>query len=241
MTDETITAGALLSSLEQCYTIFAHYPFPADLYSSPLRDAESIKRQLRSRPLRQLDGEELGPYASWAMTTVGDDRDYRHFLPRILELAVVTNSYHGVEPQQIANKLIYASWTKWPQSEQDAVSSLFVAAFLDCLAKHPEDSMHSAEDWLCGVAILGLPIGPLLQAWLLQPGVNATLNMTDLNRWLSRPVDEYVYWVYVAPETVDAIKQWLAQPSIQHRMRDALPLISEADFQIVSEYLADHP
>ena len=57
--------------------------------ASPLRDAREILMVLSAVPLRELTGEQVGPYSGWAMTTVGNERDYRHFLPRILELAVV--------------------------------------------------------------------------------------------------------------------------------------------------------
>ena len=42
-----------------------------------------LNEQLTSAPLKELTGEEIGPYSGYAITTVGDADDYRHFLPRI--------------------------------------------------------------------------------------------------------------------------------------------------------------
>ncbi len=79
--------------IDDCYDAFAPYPPPRSLHA--LRDPVAILATLTSAPLRELTGEQIGPYAGWAMTTVGDVTDYKHFLPRILEQAVRESLWTG--------------------------------------------------------------------------------------------------------------------------------------------------
>ena len=78
----------LAAALQQAYQVFANLPRPAHLEAAPHRDGDRMLSSLTAAPLRELTGEQIGPYAGCAITTVGSERDYRHFLPRILELAV---------------------------------------------------------------------------------------------------------------------------------------------------------
>lgn len=97
--------GLLDDAVERLYQAFAGQGPPTRLYASPLRDSEAILRALRSAPLRVLGGEQVLPYAGWAMTTVDGPDTYRHFLPRILELALDNPPHVGAEPDVIAGKL----------------------------------------------------------------------------------------------------------------------------------------
>jgi len=75
---------------------------------------------LRRDFLMQTDSaEDLGLYVFHAMTTVGDVDDFRHFLPRILELALSTE--FPVAREVVPGKLRYAKWTEWPAGESQAV------------------------------------------------------------------------------------------------------------------------
>lgn len=89
---------ALSRAVERAYEVFASEPQPQTLHASPHRDAEELLRTLTAAPLRMLTAEQLGPYSGWAMTTVGDERAYRHFLPRIFELSVADRVWVGTEP-----------------------------------------------------------------------------------------------------------------------------------------------
>ena len=88
MFEEIRTPPELQDVIDNCYASFAFYRLPRRLEAPAYRDPTAILATLSSAPLRELTGDQLGPYASWAMTTVGEVDDYRHFLPRILELAI---------------------------------------------------------------------------------------------------------------------------------------------------------
>ena len=166
----------LSAALEDCYEAFAGEPRPRKLDTSPCRDSDEILRTLTAAPLRELSGEQIGPYSGWAITTVGTDRDYRHFLPRIFELAVTDPVWLGAEPPIIASKLNAADWKSWRIEQQRAVLRFFHAALAAAILTHPEEHL-TAEDWLCGLVHLEEPPTPLLVGWCSSGSPNAALQM----------------------------------------------------------------
>jgi hypothetical protein len=77
---------ALAEAIENLYRAFARYSLRKHVEGCPCCVRERDKRALESKPLRQLASSDLGRYAFKAMTTWGNQDDFRHFLPRIFEL-----------------------------------------------------------------------------------------------------------------------------------------------------------
>lgn len=168
----------LRDAIERGYLTFASMPRPQQLHASPLRDADEILRTLTSAPLRELTGEQIGPYSSWAITTVGNDRDYRHFLPRIFELAVTEPVWLGAVPQVIVGKLNMATWRTWAAEQQAAVLHFFRAAFDAVVQRHPQGG-QSAVDWFCGIVTLGNSALLTFERWRSTSSPNAALHMAS--------------------------------------------------------------
>lgn len=199
-------------AIDAAYRVFAPYPRPTELKASPLRDADDILRTLTSAPLRDLTGEQVGSYAGWAVTTVGSVWDYKHFLPRILEQAVLHPVWLGTDPPTIASKLEMAEWQRWPATEQDAVRNVFAAAWAQARAMHPDD-IH-ADDWLCGIAALGMNVSEALAGWLSPPSRDAVLQLAWFIglapvRIFEGSDDEGGYWADVDPAARQSVALWL--------------------------------
>ena len=154
-----------------------------------MRDAGVIIRTLTAAPLKMLTSEHVGPYSFWAITAVGSERDYRHFLPRILELSVRDPQWPGAEPEVTAAKLNLAGWRTWPSDQQEAVRRFLNAAFLSAIDRHPEQS-GCAESWFCALATVREPIADAIDRWGSMGTLNSALqiaaliiaNAQDLNR-----------------------------------------------------------
>lgn len=221
-------------------------PRPEKLRTSPYRDADKVWQSLTSAPLRELGDKQIGPYCGWAITTVGDDRDYRHFLPRIFELSVTNPSWLGTEPPILAKKLELAHWRSWPSDQQASVLQFFHSAFLAALEKHPDEGID-ASDWLCGLVTLGEPASRVMELWIASPAINAHLQMAsfiidqarDLSLWakVSGP-----YWDEVSIDVgrelavllrADQTKRYLqaAVSDVSAKDRSALlePAVSEIE------------
>ena len=164
------------AELAFAYSVFAPVPRPRSLHGSPLRDVDKILRDITSAPLRRLTHNQLGLFASCAITTVGGPEDYRHFLPRILELAVLGRPDMGFEAGVIAGKLEMAGWRSWRHEEREAIEVVFRAAFRRAI-EMDTDEEREASEWLLGLCRLGLDPSPSLAAWRASPTVNAALQL----------------------------------------------------------------
>ena len=204
-------------AIDRAYVVFGLYPRPLALQTSPLRDGREILRTLTQAPLRDLRYEAIGPYAGWALTTVGNVGDYKHFLPRILEQAVIRDTWLGTAPPIIAERLKMGDWEAWPADEKAAITSFFTAAWGQASRRHPNDA--DAVDWLCGIAALGLDVRVALTDWLRPPTIEAALQAA---RFLSMAPARIVgpggsdggYWTYVDDETCRSIGEWLASQEV---------------------------
>ncbi|MDI1443531.1 hypothetical protein [Polyangium sp. 6x1] len=187
MTDANANA---IRALEALYRTFARYPLRARIVGCPHCVGQKDDAPLHRAPLRALRAADLGSYAFKAMTTWGDVDDYRHFLPRILDLSLDRPPEPGLEPAQIADKLRYAGWSTWPEDEQKAITEFVMATFQAALAWHPDIRAESSprpcwEVWdaLEFAATAHGDVSMLLAAWPMQ-GNASLLHFADLVlRW----------------------------------------------------------
>ncbi len=149
------------------YEAFACVP-PATIEGCPCCIATRGIDVLLTTPLRQIPGRALRRYVSGAFLTVGDTRDFRYLLPRILEVSV-RESEDANDPEIVLGKLALADWRSWSREEQRVIEDLVDAWFEQRLAR---DLAEAAEGWLtceveqilCGAARAGMS----LQPWLLR-------------------------------------------------------------------------
>lgn len=166
----------LHSAVKNGYKAFASVPRPQTLATASPDATEGMLHALTTTPLRELTSAQLGPYSAWAITTVGDTRDFRHFLPRIFELSVGDDGWAGADPPVMAGKLTMASWRTWPTRQQSAALQFFRAAFNAVMERHPA-GRQSAEDWLCALITLGDSPSLNVARWRSSISVNAALQM----------------------------------------------------------------
>lgn len=218
---------ALEAAIERAYAAFAHVRCPATIDASPVHDAKAILRDLTSAPLRELSPEHLQDFASSALTTIGTEDDYRHFLPRLLELAVRDASAFGAEPQVIAHKLVYGEWTSWAPAERGAITDLFGAA-MDAAIEWPLFHRHDAEDWLCGLARLGIAPDPWLARWRDAALPRGGAQLANLVTGVIDVEGEMfgAYWEEVAPEIRTAIADWLFDRATHDQLLATRPLMA---------------
>jgi hypothetical protein len=219
-------------ALDAVYAAFRHCRRPVALDAAPSRDPKRILADLTARPLTELTADNLGGYMGWAMTTVGSVGDYKHFLPRILELSVLGPGNHhiGGDPEGLARKIMYGAFPDWSADERAALVAAFDAAWRQTLNAAPQGV--AAEDWLRGLIVLGEPIQARLAAWLASDALHAGLHLADAvyAEILRRddaarsfgPDNPYViYEVY---------SEWLASPPVRARLeRLILNLESQDD------------
>ncbi len=210
----------LQAALDAAYDVFARHPRPMAFKAPSYRKPQALLAKLTSAPLRALPGEVIGPYAGWAMTTVGDDVDYRHFLPRILELTVAGDCHHiGVEPEELARKIAYGGFQKWPRDERAAVIDVFSAAARQAIGEALDQA--TPEPWLIGLGELGESVSPLLQAWLAATSVDAGLHLVEAVRSEAFRRSDRDDPAQSHPEAL-AVRLWLRGPAVRERLEALL-------------------
>lgn len=155
--------------MEQLYLAFRHYSLPNRIEACPCCRTPGETRHLHTKPLRALDAEDLSLFTFRAMTTVGNADDFRHFLPRILELLPED---FPVDPEVVLGKLDYAEWLKWPTQEVQAVRS-YLCSLWAWARSQPLDPLNPSYpeigEWLCAIARAEPDIAHYLTAWLSDP------------------------------------------------------------------------
>ena len=140
-------------SVDQLYSVFARYssrdlePADANDCGDPKSAASSVSKTLLAHDLRSLTADDLCDYFYLAVEHIGTSEDFRHYLPRILELALVSNgkAFSGFA-SVLTSKLFAAGVATWPPPER-AIINVFVAG-------HPQLFGHERERLL---SLLALP------------------------------------------------------------------------------------
>jgi hypothetical protein len=210
----------LQAALDAVYAAFSGYPRAQSLEAAPTRNPKRVLAQLSSRSLAELTSDDINGYMGWAMTTIGDVNDYKHFLPRILELAVQgpARVHVGGDPESLARKIAYGEFTDWSAEERIAILAAFDASWRQALRTPLEE--EEAEDWLRGLIVLGEPIQARLASWLEASAPLAGLHLADavcseiFRRENARPPfgpgNEYSLY--------EAYSAWLADDPVRGRL-----------------------
>lgn len=179
----------LSSSIEVVYNAFDSYPIKEFIEYCPHCHGEEEERHLHKVPLNEMTPGNLGQYAFNALSIWGDSADYRHFLPRILELSVSRHSEPGLEPWLIGSKLAYAKWDSWPSLERNAILGFMEAAWQIVLSCPPSDASKeikgpiwwSVEETFALVANSGIDVDPFLKRWLPSDELSPHLHLALLS------------------------------------------------------------
>ena len=109
-------------ALETVYRVFAA-PVPLAIEGCPCCLATRGVDVLLTTPLRALSGMTLWRYVSGVFYTVGSERDFRYFLPRVLDLAI-NEPGESNNVEIVLGKLKLAHWQSWSMDERAAIETL---------------------------------------------------------------------------------------------------------------------
>jgi hypothetical protein len=153
---------AVVEAVETLYDIFSVYPLAQKVEGCPCCVSAEDEAALHLRPLRRMTAQDLRRYLFKALTTWGDADDFRHFLPRLLELAAETRNY-DVDLEEITRKLEYAKWQQWPEQEQQTVRLYLSALWQFVLTLSPEEVW--LDDYIGAIGQAEENLAPYLKLW----------------------------------------------------------------------------
>lgn len=124
---------ALHAAIDGLYATFASYPRNRVIAGCPHCVSQADSDALHVRALDALTPDDVRFYATKAMTTFGDVEDFKHFLPRLLELlareveADGAREDLGFNEEILGGKLTLAGYEGWPEVEREAVEGFLDA------------------------------------------------------------------------------------------------------------------
>jgi hypothetical protein len=135
----------LRNSIKGLYQTFSRYLLPLHVDGCPHCVSDADHALIYAKDLRDWGPGELARYTFKALTTWGNEDDFRHFLPRIFEL-ISADGGSWTFPETVFGKLAYGQWETWPSDERQAITTFFEALWSNVLDHFPH--AFSAEDWL---------------------------------------------------------------------------------------------
>lgn len=191
-------------SIEKIYHVFSRYPVRSSIDGCPCCVSTSDKETIHSKQLRQLQEEDISKYTSKAMTTWGDVEDFKHYLPRIFELASTTEFI--VDTFIVLGKLDYGKWIEWELDEIESIND-FLLAWWTNSTKHKS---YFDRELLIEISKKIGDISTLLDKWVLNFEDNSFTNFIefvyeDINNIMLKkpPYKEF------NPLTTDNMLRWI--------------------------------
>ena len=146
-------------------------------------DAVTLERWAVT-PLRQLRAEELENYLYSAMTTIGDEEDFKHFVPRLFELAVGDGGFLDITFEELGTQLTRARWQEWPDRQRLRVRNALEALWKTLQADEYDES--AVDSIVCGIALAKFDMLALLTDW---QKASAPISRANLKRFMEHNRD----------------------------------------------------
>lgn len=217
------------SAIQKAYDVFARYRRPYKLAASPVKAPDQILEILADldfAPLSSLPAERLTAFARSALYTIGSEEDYKHFLPRILELMIPERGSFDLDPDMIADKLEYARFICWPAEEVSAIRDVFEALpFAPC---DPSACAPSLATMLVANLIIGNDLESILPR-LASPKdgeavrrlaglVSETVNLDENRGWLARRL---------ADDVKAILRDWAKSDAVANALINGVDLVAD--------------
>lgn len=215
----------LRKAIEGLYTAFSSYPLPS--FTDPCLHCHSLddEAKLHAAPLREIDSDHLRDYAVDALLVWGDVPLFKHFLPRIFELFVMTPDPAIVfaDPEIMFSKFRHGAWRTWPREEQLAIEAFLCQLWDEVLGETPEDGAFTdVESWLCSIGQCEDDLDPYLHQWLEDERLSACLALSSflLTSAVARigTTGRNAFWQGRDVQYTQ-VQQWAKSPAVIGKMR----------------------
>jgi hypothetical protein len=229
MSSHVLTLG-VTKAIRDLYSIFARYK-SRHPQGCPCCVSDADKYRLLSRPLGELTVDDVQRYSWKALTTWGTVEDFKHFLPRLLELMVI-DECSAIEPAVLLGKLRLAAWQTWPDSERKGVDRYLEAVWEDCLTA--ETGSVWVDELLCGLAHVVDDLQPYLTVWMncrIKTGYAHLLNFIEWNSAiiLKRKHLQNSFWSD-AGQQMSHVVTWLLNPQTMSALEKIFDTASDQSF-----------
>lgn len=228
----------LQARIQAVYHVFAHYKLAGPILCE-MSDRIIVADGVAAR---ERQAQEFERYQWKAITTLGTVEDYKHFLPRLLELNCLQrrqralNDCSGfdevtIDLDRIAMKLQYAKALEWPRHERDALAEF-------CFARWRWELLQRADygrgllDVLFMLSVLGRPLSELLDESLRSADLQ---ELRGLAWFINKRVDfaikrggTYLNWSESQTDAPAQLERWLLQRQVEATLEAAFYRAADA-------------
>lgn len=214
--------------IEELYDAFRPYRLGTAIDGCEHCVTAGMSEELTSTPLRQLTEEQLSLFSLKAMTTWGTEQDFKHFLPRLLELSYI-DPLEMNWLEALFGKLKLAGWDRWPTRERQAIESYLSHWWTATLAQPRQYQFDElAGSVLCAIGRTGIKMQPFLDQWIQddsQAALDRLCVFVHSNYDALRKSEPRLYSDFESPESEAAVA-WL-QSDVKERLRRDASRIDE--------------
>lgn len=202
---------------------------------------------LHERLLRELSADDLSGFAGEALTVWGNEVDFKHFLPRIMEITVNAGGsdwrrqdwIDWPDTESIFSRLAYGNWHEWPEVEQQAVARFLSAFWKTSLNCYP--ARDDIGSMITAIARTDADIEPFLDDWLELPGEAPLQHLSEFadrhaSLLMARHRVSNAFWGVKQRRAADTIRSWLSTGRPRRRLVDGF---FDASDRVIEEALSD--
>jgi len=226
----------LRDAIAVLYDTFSAYPLRPYLKGAPCCADEVAYQRMQVTPLQHLTAFDLNRFACNVLTVWGMETDYKHFLPRLLEL-IAFDARNFYWSELVIGKLNSANWRNWPRAERRAVEYYLMALWEYILSEYTSPSIE-ASAFLISVGQVTDDLKPFLEVWRKTPSVTAIRHLTSLIWWdfdLDPDLDREPE---LEQQRSQEIRNWLCEPDTLQCLQQAFcehrdgPLADDLDMAV---------
>ena len=186
---------------------------PGVLHSCPCCTDRAAFEELAEYDVRDAPSHLLDMYVSEAVGTAGEARDFRYYLPRILELTL--REEQGFYPARHAATVRYTVLSSWSDSHQRALLD-FYHAVIQCMIEW--EYFDTLADWICAMATSECDIKPVLNTLETSPAAAVAFfaaNVPGINVGRLQGLWERDSFEH------QAVVEWFYSPAVRKLLHDS--------------------
>lgn len=183
----------LKNIVSESYSLFRDYKVsvPLDICTDccVTKNQES---ELVSMDVKHIPFDLLYKYNTAAKAIKPSIEEFKHFLPRFLELTADKNFLHH-SAELILNRFMYHSKDEWTLKEQDLIVRYSTELFKEYLSQHPLPEVESIDAIIKMLNDTKVNVLPILENWFSIKTRSSVLHLSDLicNGFISTNYDKF--------------------------------------------------
>ena len=95
--------------------------------------------------MKDLTAIDLSRFAGKVILIWGDEKDYKFYLHRILELSASYNTPYDI--WIVYNRLEDAKWKQWDRDEQEAINNFTIELWKHIVNDHRKEALYNLKEY----------------------------------------------------------------------------------------------